>query len=133
MFARLRQAAALTQHICQIDVAHRVAGVPGHSFRVGGARRGAVSRFMQQRAEVVQRRPMRRFPRKQVEISVSGIGGAANFGQQAGALKPQRDRGGIGCNLRLQFPQPGFPQLPRHPVLGFRRLAPAGSAAHCPR
>ena len=116
MFARLRQLAALTQHIGQIDLAHRVAGMLGHSFGISGARRGAVSGFIQQRAEIVQRRPMRRFPRKQLEISVSGFGGAAHFGQQAGPFEPQRDRGGIGRDLRFQFPQPGFPQLARHPV-----------------
>ncbi len=133
MFTGHREVAVFTQRICQIDASHGVVGVPRNGFGIGGARRGAVTRFMQQRAQVVQRRAMRWLARKQIQIGVSGAGRAADFGQQTGALKTQRDGGGIGRQLFVQFLQAGFSHSMRRPILHFRGLAlaaPQGAVQH---
>ena len=103
MLARLRERATLKKNVRQIDVTHRVAGVHGRGFGVGGPRRRTVSRFIKECAEVIQRRAVRWLQREDLEISVSGIGGTADFGQQTGSLKLQRNGGGIGCDLRFEF------------------------------
>ncbi len=64
MFASLRQFVVLPQCIRQIDAAHRIAWMLGHSLGVGSARGGAVSGLIQQRPEIVECRKMRRFPRE---------------------------------------------------------------------
>ena len=81
VFTRTGPIAVFAQSVCQVDSARGVVGVLRYGFRERGACRGPVSRLIKQRAEVVKRRQMRWFARKHVEVSVSGIGGAASFGQ----------------------------------------------------
>jgi hypothetical protein len=51
--------AAFMQDIAQIHPAHGIAGMARHGFRVGRARSGSISGGMQQRAQIVQRQPVR--------------------------------------------------------------------------
>ena len=68
-----RKLAAFVEHVAQVHVAHGIVGMARHGFRVGRARGGSISGGMQQRAQIVQRQPVRGLARQHVEIGVSAL------------------------------------------------------------
>ncbi len=103
-----RELAAFVEHIAQVYVAHGIAGMARHGLRVGGARRGAISAGVQQRAQIVQREPVRGLARQHIEICVSRFRSPAHFVQQTGALESRGQRAGIGdlaVRSRRRFPR----------------------------
>ena len=81
--------AAFVEDIAQVHVAHGIAGMARHGFRVRRAGSGSISGGMQQRAQIVQRQPVRGLARQQIEIRVSGFQRPAHLGEQTGALESQ--------------------------------------------
>ena len=89
MLARGGIFADFVQDIAQVHVAHGVVRMARHGLRVSGARGGAISRGVEQRAQIVERQAMRGIARQHVDIGVSRFQGAPQFRQQSGALESQ--------------------------------------------
>ena len=98
-------------------MAHGIVGMARHGFRVSRARGGAISGGMQQRAQIIQRQPVRGLARQHFEIRVSGFQGPAHLGEQAGALKSQIDIVRIGCDTFFEIAEERFGRNVRPPTL----------------